>query len=160
MAKKLSFVFYMLITIMLSGLIIGCGGDDDDNINVKNDVDKLYVDDEDDLDKLYKELVGTYDLYRAEITYVDQPKRVFEPPEISGTMTISSKQKITQNLEVLGVSISLKGTFEILSDEKTMVIDNEGIDLISKPTYTWDGKNFTTTLDVGTYVEKDFWRKQ
>ncbi len=159
MAKKLSFVFYMMIVITLSGLITGCGGDDN-NINVKNDLDKLYVDDKDDLDKLYKELVGTYDLYRAEVTYVDQPKQVLEPPEISGTMTISSKQKITQNLEVSDISISLKGTFEILPDEKTMVIDNVGIDLISKPTYTWDGKNFTTTLDAGIYVEKDFWRKR
>ena len=70
--KKLSLIFIIVFVITLSGLVIGCGGDDNE------------------LDLLYKELVGTYDLFRAEVTYVGQPKQVLESPAVSGAMTISS----------------------------------------------------------------------
>ena len=112
-----------------------------------------------DVESLYKELVGTYDLFKAEITYVDQPKLVLEPPKVVGTMTISSDRKITQKLQALGTSVFATGTLEILPDEGVMLIDNEAVDFISKSTYTWDGEILTTTLDTGLYIEKDFWRK-
>ena len=139
--KKISLILTLVITVMLSSFIIGCGEDEDDESG------------------LYKELTGTYNLYKAEITYVGQPKLVLEPPDVIGSMTISSDQRITQKLQVLGISISVSGTFEIRPDERIMLIDNESVDLISKANYTWDGEVLTTTLDAGTYVEKDFWRK-
>lgn len=50
-----------------------------------------------DIKSLYKELVGTYELFKSEVTYVDdQSELVLEPPEFAGTMTISSDQRITQ----------------------------------------------------------------
>ena len=139
--KKINLILMLVIIVMLSSFITGCGRAEDDE------------------SRLYKELTGTYNLYRAEITYVGQPKLVLEPPDVIGSMTISSDQRITQKLQVLGVSISVTGTFELLPDEGVMLIDNETSDIISKPTYTWDGGVLTTTLDAGTFIEKDFWRK-
>ena len=136
--KKTS--FFILIALILSFFMIGCGAD------------------EDEVDNLYNDWVGTYDFFKAEVTYVNQPKLVLEPPQVVGTMTISSDQKITQNIFVSGVSVSVSGTFEIRPDEKLLLIDNDQSDLISKLTYTWDGE-ILTTVDVGTYIEKDFWRK-
>ncbi len=139
--KKINFILILVMTMMLNSFMTGCG------------------EDEDDVDRIYRELTGTYNLYKAEITYVGQPKLTLEPPDVVGSMTISSDQKITQKLEVLGVPVSVTGTFEIRPDEGVMLIDNETSDIISKPTYTWDGGVLTTTLDVGTFIEKDFWRK-
>jgi hypothetical protein len=115
--------------------------------------------DEADVDTLYEELVGTYELFRAELTFSDGSEIVLEPPDINGRMALSSARKMTQELEVYGNSIVLKGTFEIFPDEGVIEIDNETVDLISRATYTWDGSVFTTTLDVGTFIETDFWRK-
>ena len=139
--QKINLILTLVITVMLSSFITGCGEDEDDESD------------------LYKELIGTYNLYKAEITYVGQPKLVLEPPDVVGSMTISSDQRITQKLQVLGVSISVSGTLEIRPDERIMLIDNESVDIISKATYTWDGEVLTTTLDAGPYIEKDFWRK-
>lgn len=149
MTKNHIFFFSIALTVILSSLIIGCGGDDDIELETQSE-----------LDLLYEELVGTYDLFRAEVTFVGQEKQVLEPPTATGTMTISSDKRIVQNLVVNGIAISVSGTFEIRPDEGIMLIDNAESDLISKPTYTWDGEILTTELDAGTFVEKDFWRKQ
>ena len=107
-----------------------------------------------------EELVGTYNLFKAEVKFVDQPMQVLVPPTISGTMTISSDQTITQTITVYGTTVYIEGTFEILEDENVMLVDNETSDLISKITYTYTGDGIlTTTVDVGTYIEKDFWQK-
>lgn len=132
---------FITLLLVLSVFLTGCGAD------------------EDDVENLYKELVGTYDLFKAEVTYVNQPKLVLAPPNITGTMTISSDQKIVQKIQVSGVFVSVSGIFEIHPDEKLLLIDNDQSDLISKLTYTWDGEVLTTTGDAGTYVEKNFWRK-
>ncbi|MCY4402512.1 MAG: hypothetical protein OXD54_08050 [Candidatus Poribacteria bacterium] len=149
MTNKHIFFFSIVFAVILSSLIIGCGGDDDNELETKSE-----------LDILYEELVGTYDLFRAEVTFVGQEKQVLEPPTATGTMTISSDQRLVQNLVVNDIAISVSGTFEIRPDEGIMLIDNEESDLISKPTYTWDGEILTTLLDAGTFVEKDFWRKK
>ena len=112
-----------------------------------------------DVDVLYSELVGTYELFRSELTFPDGDDIVLEPPDISGRMTISSGKKMTQEIEVYDISVVVEGTFEIFPGEGVIEIDNEAVDLISRPTYTWDGSIFTTTLDIGTFIEKDFWRK-
>ena len=141
-----SLIFQIFIVVMFNCFMTGCGGDEDD-------VDTLYV------DTLYRELVGTYELFRGELTFPDGSEIVLESPNITGRMTISSNRGLTQEIEVDGNSVVLKGSFEILPDEGVIEIDNETVDLISRATYTWDGSIFTTTLDVGTYIEKDFWRK-
>ena len=139
--KKRKF-FSIVLVIAFSLQIVACGMGEDD-----------------EADDLYKELVGTYNLFKAELTYPNHPMQVLFPPDISGTMTISSDRKIIQHLSVFGVSVSVGGAFEIRPDENVFLIDNESTDLISKPIYTWDGSVLTTTLDTGTFVEKDFWRK-
>ena len=140
----------MPFPVLLAMLLTSCGSDD------------RVLSGEDELEKLYRELTGTYDLYRVELTVAGETETViFEPPEIEGTMAISADQRIVQSVEVEGFSsASLRGTFEIHLDEGLMLIDNEGIDLISKATYTWDGTVLITTLDVGAFVERDFWRKR
>ena len=140
--KKNGLLFNIGVVLICNFLIIGCGADEGD-----------------ETEDLYKELVGTYNLFKAELTYPNQPMLVLVPPDISGTMTISSDQKLTQTLSVFGITVSIGGTFEIRPDEKVLVIDNDTTDLISKPTYTWDGSVLTTTLDTGAFLEKDFWRK-
>ena len=142
---------FITLLLILSTFLTGCGEDESiiDSLNPA----------EDSVEGLYKELVGTYDLFKAEVTYVNQPKRVLEHPQITGTMTISSDQKIAQKINVSGISVFVSGTFEIFVDKKLLSIDNDQTDLISKLTYTWDGEVLTTTIDVGTYIEKDFWRK-
>ena len=165
--KKLRLIFCFTIALTFISFITGCGEDDvndiskpsDSDISKPSDIESLQ-DDQNDLESLYKELVGEYDLFKAEITHDGKPKEILEPPTVSGTMTITSNQKITQDLEVDRVSVTLTGTFEILPDERVVLIDNEGSAIISKATYTWNGKIFTTTLDAGTFIEKDFWRKQ
>lgn len=160
--KKISLILTIAIALLLSAFMTGCGADEDevDDILYESEVEVSVPDEsEDDVESLYKELVGTYELVKSEVTYVDQPKEVFEPPQVTGNMTISSDQKITQKYQVLGISVFAKGTFEILPDEGIMLIENELVDLTSKATYTWDGEILTTTLKVSTYVEKDFWRK-
>ncbi len=134
-------IFQLVFIVTLNFFMAGCG------------------EDEDDVDTLYEELVGTYELFRAELTFSDGSEIVLEPPDINGRMALSSARKMTQELEVYGNSIVLKGTFEIFPDEGVIEIDNETVDLISRATYTWDGSVFTTTLDVGTFIETDFWRK-
>jgi hypothetical protein len=115
--------------------------------------------DEADVDTLYEELVGTYELFRAELTFSDGSEIVLEPPDITGSMTISSDRRLTQKVKVYDTLVDVGGPFEIFPDEGVIEIDNETVDLISRATYTWDGSVFTTTLDVGTFIETDFWRK-
>ncbi len=141
---------FITLLLILSVFLTGCGVDEDD-------VENLHK--EDDVENLYKELVGTYDLFKAEVTYVNQPKLVLAPPNITGTMTISSDQKMVQKIQVSGVSVFVSGTLEIRVDEKLLLIDNDQTDFVSQGPYTWDGEILTTTVDVGTYIEKDFWRK-
>ena len=148
--KKTSLILTIVITLLLSALMTGCGEDEDD-------VDTLY-EGEDDVESLYKELVGTYDLLKSEVSE-DGAKLVVEPPKVAGTMTISSDQKIIQKLQVLEVSGFATGSFEIFLDERVMLIDFETVDIISKVTYTWDGEILTMAVDAGTYVGKHFWRK-
>ena len=148
--KKKSLIFTIAITLLLSVFMTGCSEDE-------ADVDTL---DETDVESLYKELVGTYDLFKSEVSE-DGAKLVVEPPKVAGTMTISSDQKITMKLQVLETSGFTTGSFEIRPDEGVMSIDYETVDVISKATfaYTWDGEILTITVDAGTYVGTHFWRK-
>ena len=151
--KKRNSIFSIGIVLLVSGLLISCGQDTDgtEKLNI--------ISTESATDKLYKELVGSYNLFKAELTYTDQPTRVLVPPDISGQMTITSDQKMIQTVVVFGTGLSVSGTFEIRPDEKTLLIDNDNSDIISKTAYTWNGAVLTTTLDTGAFVEKDYWRK-
>ncbi|MDE0686099.1 MAG: dockerin type I domain-containing protein [Candidatus Poribacteria bacterium] len=114
--------------------------------------------DEADVKSLYKELVGTYELFKSEVTYVDdQSELVLEPPKFAGTMTISSDQRITQKFGgEIGFG-SRTGTFEILTDEGVLLIKDG--DVTVRATYTWDGTVLTITITAPDHVEKIFWRK-
>lgn len=129
----------------LSCFIAGCGGADDENEN--------------DTDTLYEELAGTYELFRGELTFLDGSAVVLEPPDIAGSMTVSSDRKITQEAKAYGNSLTIKGTFELFPDEGVIEIESEEVVFLSKPTYTWDGSVFTITTNVGTFIQKSFWRK-
>ncbi len=147
--EKNSLILTIAITLLLSAFMVGCGEDE-------ADVDTL---DETDVQSLYKELVGTYDLFKLEGS-ADGVKLVLEPPSIAGTMTISSDQKITRKFKVLESSNFIRVSFEILLDEgvmSIMSIDFETEEVISK--YTWDGEILTMTVDDGTTVGTQFWRK-
>lgn len=144
--EKNSLILTIAITLLLSAFMVGCGEDE-------ADVDTL---DETDVQSLYKELVGTYDLFKLEGSG-DGVKLVLEPPSIAGTMTISSDQKITRKFKVLESSDFIRGSFEILLDEGVMSIDFETEEVISK--YTWDDEILTMTVDDGTSVGTQFWRK-
>ncbi len=110
------------------------------------------------VESLYKELVGTYDLLKSEVSE-DGAKLEVEPPKVSGTMTISSDQKIILKLQLFEVSDFGTGSFEIFPDEGIVLIDFETEDMIARFTYTWDGEILTMAVDTGTYVGKQFWRK-
>lgn len=114
--------------------------------------------DETDVESLYKELVGTYELFKSEVTYVDdQSELVLEPPKFAGTMTISSDQRITQKFGGQIGFGSRTGTFEILTDEGVLLIKDG--DVTVRSTYTWDGTVLTITINAPDHVEKIFWRK-
>lgn len=147
--KKTSLILTIAIALLLSAFMTGCGADE-------ADVDTL-DEGEADVDTLYKELVGTYDLLKSEVTFVDQSKLVLEPPKFAGTMTISSDQRITQTFEGQVGYGSRTGTFEILPDEGVIVIKDDDVTL--RATYTWDGTILTITINVPDHVEKIFWRK-
>ncbi len=150
--KKISLTLTIIITLLLNAFMVGCGEDE-------TDVDTLY-EGEADVESLYKELVGTYELFKLEGS-ADGVKLVVEPPQIAGTMTISPDQKITIKLKVLESSDFISSSFEILLDEGVMSIDSETEEVISKETfaYTWDGEILTMTRDDGTQVGTQFWRK-
>ena len=150
--KKISLIFTIIITLLLSAFMVGCGEDETDG-------DTLY-EGKVDVESLYKELVGTYDLFKSEASE-DGVQLVVEPPKIAGTMTISSDQKITIKLKVLEFSDFVRGSFEIFPNEGVMSIDYETVEVISKETfaYTWDGEILTMTGDDGTQVGTHFWRK-
>ncbi len=153
--KKISLILTIIITLLLSVFMTGCGED-------KADVDTLY-EGKADVESLYKELVGTYELFKSEVSE-DGAKLVVEPPKVAGTMTISADQKIIQKLQVLEVSGLSTGSFEIFPNEGVMLIDFETadfetVDIISRATYTWDGEILTMTVDAGTQVGTHFWRK-
>ncbi len=137
-----SLIFFLILVGTLNYFMVGCGGDEDD-----------------DTDTLYKELAGTYQLYRGELTLLDGSKVVLEPPDIAGSMTVSSDRRITQEVEAYGNSLTIKGAFEIFPDEGVIEIDSEAAAIISKPTYTWDGSVFIITINVGAFIQKSFWRK-
>ena len=54
--KKRSLIFSIVLVIAFSPWMVGCG-----------------MDDEDETEDLYTELVGTYNLFKAELTYPNQP---------------------------------------------------------------------------------------
>ncbi|RKU38998.1 hypothetical protein C6496_03665 [Candidatus Poribacteria bacterium] len=153
--KKISLIFIIIITLLLNAFMVGCGEDE-------TDVDTLY-EGEADVESLYKELVGTYDLFKSEGSE-EGVKLVVEPPKIAGTMTLSADQKIIQKLQVLEVSGFSTGSFEIFPNEEVMLIDFETadfetVDIISRATYTWDGEILTMTINDGTQVVTHFWHK-
>ena len=144
MKNKLKHSIHILLILTIVGFIAGCGGDEE----------------VDELEKLYSDLVGTYELFKAEVTFVGEPKQIFEPPDIEGTMTITSDQRIIQEVKISDISLSISGSFEIILEESKMIIDNDNIAFDSEATYTWDGVNLITTLDVGTFIETDYWRQR
>ena len=144
MKSKLKHTIHILLILTIVGFIAGCGGDEE----------------VDELEKLYSDLVRTYELFKREGTFAGEPTQIFDPPEIEGAMTITSDQRITQEVKISGISISASGSFEIILKESKMIIDNDNIDLNSEVTYTWDGVNLITTLDVGTFVVTDYWRQR
>ena len=73
--KKISLILTIIITLLLNAFMAGCGEDE-------TDVDTLY-EGEDDVESLYKELVGTYDLFKSEVSE-DGVKLVAEPPKVAG----------------------------------------------------------------------------
>ncbi len=153
--KQTSLILTIAIALLLSAFMIGCGADE-------TDVDTL-DEGEADVESLYKELVGTYDLFKSEVSE-DGVKLVAEPPKVAGTMTISPDQKIIIKLQVLESSDFSTGSFEIFPNEGVMLIDFETADfetenIVSRVTYTWDGEILTMAVDTGTYVGKHFWRK-
>ena len=75
-------IFQLVFIVTLNFFMAGCG------------------EDEDDVDTLYEELVGTYELFRAELTFSDGSEIVLEPPDITGSMTISSDRRLTQKVKV------------------------------------------------------------
>ena len=133
----------ILLVLTIVGFIASCGGDDE----------------VDELDELYSELVGTYDLFRAEVTFVNEPSQIFEPPDAEGTITITSDRRIIQDIVFFGESVSIKSSFEINLDESKLIINTDGIDLVSESIFTWNGDILITT-DIGIFTEKDFWRKR
>ncbi len=160
--NKSSVILTIAITLLLSAFMAGCGEDEAD-IDTRGE-DKVDVDtpgeDKVDVESLYKELVGTYDLLMTVLT-TDGAKLVAEPPNVAGTMTISSDKKVTMKFQVFDSSEFITGSFEILPDEGVMLIDVEAGDLNPKATYTytWDGKILTTAVGAGADVGKHFWRK-
>ncbi len=149
--KKKSLIFRIAIVLLLSVFVTGCGEDK------VSDVENLYEDEVSDVESLYKELVGTYELFKSEVTYVDQPKEVFKPPQFAGTMTISSDQRITQKFGgEIGFG-SRTGTVEILTDEGALFIKDGDVTL--RAAYTWDGTILTIAIIAPKHVEKGFWRK-
>ena len=139
-----SLILYIVLLGTFNCFIVGCGGDDDDD---------------DDTDTLYEELIGTYELFRGELAFLDGSVVALEPPDIAGSMTVSSDRKITQEVEAYGNPLTIKGAFELFPDEGVIEIDTEAVTIVSKPTYTWDGSVFTLTINVGTFIQKSFWRK-
>ena len=138
-----SLVFYIILVGTLNCFVAGCDGEDDEN----------------GVNTLYDELVGTYGLFRGELAFLDGSAVVLEPPDIAGNMTVSSDRRITQEVEAYGNSLTIEGTFEMFPDEGVIEIDTKDVTIISKPTYTWDGSVFTMTVNVGTFIQKSFWRK-
>jgi len=134
-------------------LLYSCEYDKEDNKDSKdNTVSKA--------DRLYKELTGIYKIVKSQLTYTDQTKLILEPPDINGTMTITSSRKITQKLTVYNKTVEVKGTYEINPDEGIMLVNNEPSNVKSSMAYTWDGEILTTTVILQTLTEKDFWRQQ
>lgn len=135
--------FYIILIGTFCCCLLGCGGEDD----------------REDTDTLYEELAGMYELFRGELTFLDGTAVVLEPPDIAGSMTVSSDRRITQQVEAYGNSLTIKGAFELFPDEGVIEIDSESVAILSKPTYTWNGSVFTITTNVGTFIQKSFWRK-
>ena len=123
---------------------IGCGGDETDN--------------EVEVESLYKELIGTYELVKLELTG-DGIHSVVESPSVTATMTISSDQEIAIKMQLFEDSTFTRGTFEILLDEGVMSIDDETLNSKATAAYTWDGEILTMSFDFEDYVGTQFWRK-
>ena len=159
------FICQTLFIVTLNFFVAGCGGDDGN---------------EAELDSLYQELVGTYELFLVEFDYGLGNRVVVEPPDITGRMTISSDREITQTIEAYTTIprvrghynlVVFTGSFELFPDEEIIEIGNKAVNLISRPTYTWDGSILTTfysgymdvftgiEYEAGVDVEKYFWRK-
>lgn len=111
--------------------------------------------------QLLAELVGEYELVKAEITLPNQPKQTFQPPILECNMTISANGRIVQNWTIQDINVRLAGTItDIKVDEGIMTVNYDGHAIDFKLHFTWDGELFITTLNLlGGFEEIDTWRK-
>ena len=148
----------LIVILMLNCLMTGCGNDEVMEEDVTDSLLEKMGGDENDIDRLYEELVGEYELIRAIVKYVESGEIIdLKPPEISGSMTITLNRTVRQEVEVLGNEVIAEGTFELLPADGTMEVRQGAV--IIPIIYTWDGSIFTTALDFGLYFETDYWRK-
>lgn len=148
----------LIVILMLNCLMTGCGNDEVMEEDATDSLLEKMGGDENDIDRLYEELVGEYELIRAIVKYVESGEIIdLKPPEISGSMTITLNRTVRQEVEVLGNEVIAEGTFELLPADGTMEVRQGAV--IIPIIYTWDGSIFTTALDFGLYFETDYWRK-
>ena len=149
---------FLIVILTLNCLISGCGNDDVMEESVPDSLVEKMGGDENDIDRLYEELVGEYELIRAVVKFAESGE-IFDlkPPDISGSMTITLNRTIRQEVEALGNEVIAEGTFELFPADGTMEVRQGAV--IIPIIYTWDGSIFTTALDFGLYFETDYWRK-
>ena len=110
--------------------------------------------------QLLAELVGEYEFVKAEATFPDGEELTLKPPTLKGSMTISANGRIVQKFTIQDIDIKASGTItDIKVDEGIMVIDNDGLDIDSRPHFTWDGDLFVTIWDQGGFEEIHTWRR-
>ena len=149
---------FLIVILMLNCLMTGCGNDEVMEEDVTDSLLEKMGGDENDIDRLYEELVGEYELIKSIIKYDDISDPVeLKPPEVSGIMTIALNRWLKQEVDVRGTHLIAEGSFEIFPDEGIMEV-RQGVVTIPL-IYTWDGSIFTTALDFGLYFETDYWRK-
>lgn len=149
---------FLIVILTLNCLMTGCGNDEVmEEVATDSLVEKMGGD-ENDIDRLYEELVGEYELIRAIVKYAESGEIIdLKPPDISGSMTITLNRTIRQEVEALGNEVIAEGTFELFPADGTMEVRQGAV--IIPIIYTWDGSIFTTALDFGIYFETDYWRK-
>lgn len=146
------------LIVILTLNLTGCGSDEVMEEDVTDSPLEKMGGDEHDVDRLYEELVGEYELIRAIVKYAESGEIIdLKPPDISGSMTITLNRTIRQEVEALGNEVIAEGTFELFPADGTMEVRQGAV--IIPIIYTWDGSIFTTTLDFGLYFETDYWRK-
>lgn len=148
----------VLVVVMLTCVMTSCGNDKVMEEDVSDSLLEKMGGDENDIDRLYEELVGEYELIRAIVKYVESGEIIdLKPPDISGSMTVTLNRTVRQEVEVLGNEVIAEGTFELFPADGTMEVRQGAV--IIPIIYTWDGSIFTTALDFGLYFETDYWRK-